>query len=196
MKTPKRSVLAITCLALAAASLTAGPPASARGVTLIQESNGTVKTYSDVYMALGGQMLTLRSPDKRGTLRILTGACSFDKSVERCLPYSVTLTQGGKTHKIAISPNRLSEHYKRSPSSFRSPRTAGSRHRSSSLQDRARNVRHGEGDTRRGEIMNRNPHSACACALLLAVPAAALAQHVSSGHPPAPAPVYHQSQNK
>jgi hypothetical protein len=103
MKTPKRSVLATTCLALAAAWLGAGPPASARGVTLIQESNGTVKTYSDVYLVLAGQMLTLHSPDKKGTLRILTGACSFDKSVERCLPYSVTLTQGGKTRKIAIS---------------------------------------------------------------------------------------------
>ncbi len=103
MKTTKRSVLAITCLALAAAWLAAGPPASARGVALIQESDGTVKRYSDVYMALSGQMLTLRSPDKKGTLRILTGACSFDKSVERCLPYSVTLTQAGKTHEIAIS---------------------------------------------------------------------------------------------
>lgn len=103
MKPPKRRVVAITCLGLAAAWLASGLPASARGVTLIQESNGTVKTYSDVYMALDGQMLMLHSPDKKGTLRIFTGACSFDKSVERCLPYAVTLTQGGKTRKIAIS---------------------------------------------------------------------------------------------
>jgi hypothetical protein len=41
--------------------------------------------------------------------------------------------------------------------------------------------------------MNRISHAVCACALLLAVPAAALAQHVSSGHPSAPAPAYHQS---
>jgi hypothetical protein len=103
MKTRKRSVLALTCLALAVAWLASGAPARARGVTLIQESNGTVKTYSNVYMDLAGQMLTLRSPDKKGTLRILTGACSFYESVERCLPYSVTLAQGGKTRKIAIS---------------------------------------------------------------------------------------------
>jgi hypothetical protein len=100
---PTRGNLAITCLVLAAAWLAAAAPASARGVTLIQESNGTVKTYSDVYIALAGQMLTLHSPDKKGTLRILTGACSFDNSVERCLPYSVTLTQAGKMHEIAIS---------------------------------------------------------------------------------------------
>jgi hypothetical protein len=40
--------------------------------------------------------------------------------------------------------------------------------------------------------MNRIARWACACALLLTVPAAAIAQHVSSGHPSAPAPVYHQ----
>lgn len=99
----RRSVLAVACLALVAVWFAAGRPASARGVTLIQESNGTVKTYSNVYMALAGQTLTLRTADGRGTLRIVTGACSFEKNVQRCLPYSVTLTQGGKTHKIAIS---------------------------------------------------------------------------------------------
>ncbi len=41
--------------------------------------------------------------------------------------------------------------------------------------------------------MNRISNFARACALLLAVPAAALAQNVSSGHPPAPAPAHHQS---
>jgi hypothetical protein len=103
MKTITRSVLAIASLALAAAWLVPGPPASAKGVTLIQQANGTVKTYSNVYMAVAGQMLTLRSSDRKGTLTIATGACSFDKNVQRCLPYSVTLTQGGKTHKIALS---------------------------------------------------------------------------------------------
>ena len=102
MKTITRSVLAIVSLALAAAWL-APAAAGAKGVTLIQESNGTVKTYSDVYMAVAGQMLTLRSSDKKGTLTIATGACSFDKNVQRCLPYSVILTQNGNTHKIALS---------------------------------------------------------------------------------------------
>jgi hypothetical protein len=102
MKTRGRT-LAGACLALAAAWLSASVPASARGVTLIQESNGTAKTYSNVYMAVAGQTLTLRSSDGKGTLRIATGACSFDKNVQRCLPYSVTLTQAGKTHKIALS---------------------------------------------------------------------------------------------
>ncbi len=103
MKAITRSVRAIAPLALAAAWLAPGLPASAKGVTLIQQSNGTVKTYSDVDVAVAGQMLTLRSSDRKGTLTIATGACSFDKNVQRCLPYAVTLTQGGRTHKIALS---------------------------------------------------------------------------------------------
>jgi hypothetical protein len=102
MKIEKARVLAVAFFAFSAACLAAGTLASARGVTLIQESNGTVKTYSNVYMAVAGQTLTLRTSDGKGTLRISTGACSFDKNIQRCLPYLVTLTQGGATHKIAL----------------------------------------------------------------------------------------------
>src|SRR5579871_845392 len=102
MKAKTRSVLAVASLALAAAWVMPAA-ASAKGVTLIQQSDGTVKTYSDVDVAVAGQMLTLRSSDRKGTLTIATGACSFDKNVQRCLPYAVTLTQGGRTHKIALS---------------------------------------------------------------------------------------------
>lgn len=89
-------------MASAVAWLAAGSPASAKGVTLIQEKNGVVKTYSSVNIALNGQTLTLRTADGKGVLRIVTGACSFDKNVQRCLPYSVMLTQNGKTHPIAL----------------------------------------------------------------------------------------------
>jgi hypothetical protein len=81
----------------------AGVVSDARGVTLIQQSNGTVKTYSNVYIVLRGQVLTLRSADNASVLRIMTGACSFAKNVQRCLPYSAFLTHGGKTRAIAIS---------------------------------------------------------------------------------------------
>ncbi|HET6276253.1 MAG TPA: hypothetical protein VFE16_10025 [Candidatus Cybelea sp.] len=103
MNTHTRSVLVAATLVTVAAWFASGLCASARGVTLIQESNGTVKTYSDVYMSVVGQTLTLRSADGKGTMRIATGACSFDKNVQRCLPYSVTLTQAGKTHTIMLS---------------------------------------------------------------------------------------------
>ncbi len=98
-----RARLAIACLAFTATWLAAAPRAGAAGVALIQLSDGKVRTYSDVFIALEGETLTLRTSDGKGTLRIATGACSFDKSIERCLPYSAILTQNGKTHKIALS---------------------------------------------------------------------------------------------
>jgi|GEM_PF-1397828 hypothetical protein len=102
MKTSARIVFAAACLAGWAVWLAPGSPASAKGVTLIQERNGTVKTYGNVNIALDRQTLTLRTADGKGILKIVTGACSFDNSVQRCLPYSVILTQNGKTHPIAI----------------------------------------------------------------------------------------------
>jgi hypothetical protein len=88
----------IAALAIATASA-----ANAKGVALVQQSDGTVRTYSNVDMRMAGQTLTLRSADRKGMLRIASGACSFIQDVERCLPYAVTLTQNGKTHQIVIS---------------------------------------------------------------------------------------------
>lgn len=101
MKNIKCSVIAAACCALALWLV--GSAANAKGVTLIQQRNGNVKTYSDVFMGLTGQTLTLRSADGRGVLRIMTGACSFAESVQRCLPYSVLLTQSGRTRTIALA---------------------------------------------------------------------------------------------
>ncbi len=103
MKVKARAAfVAAACVAGWATWLAAGSPASAKGVTLIQERNGTVKTYSDVSIALNRQTLTLRTADGKGILTIVTGACSFDNNVQRCLPYSAELTQNGRTHPIAI----------------------------------------------------------------------------------------------
>ncbi len=99
----KPNRLLTACLAWTAIWLGAGLPANAKGVTLIQQSSGTIKTYAGVNMALKGQTLVLRTADRKGTLTIVTGACSFAKSIQRCLPYSVVLTQYGKARKIAIS---------------------------------------------------------------------------------------------
>jgi hypothetical protein len=102
MRSSARSAFAAACLAGWAVWLAAGLPASAKGVTLIAERSGKAKTYSNVNIALDRQTLTLRTADGKGILKIVTGACSFDNSVQRCLPYSVMLTQNGKTHPIAI----------------------------------------------------------------------------------------------
>jgi len=35
-------------------------------------------------------------------LEVTTGACSFVRDVQRCLPFMATLRQHGKTHQIAL----------------------------------------------------------------------------------------------
>jgi hypothetical protein len=76
--------------------------ASAKGVTLIQQADGSVRTYVDVSIRMVGQTLWLQTADKKGTLKIVNGACSFTGAIERCLPYSVTLIQNGNDRRIAI----------------------------------------------------------------------------------------------
>jgi len=92
---------AYACAVLAV--LVTASPASAKGVTLIQQKDGTVKTYANTDIRLVGQTLTLRSNDGKGVLTVTTGACSFAREIERCLPYTVTLAQGGERHKIGVS---------------------------------------------------------------------------------------------
>lgn len=97
---PIRPLLYASIAALAIATISA---ASAKGVTLIQRADGSVRTYLDVDIRLSGQTLWLRSADQMGVLKIVNGACSFVGAIQRCLPYAVALIQDGKTRPIAIS---------------------------------------------------------------------------------------------
>src|ERR1700734_414916 len=87
---------------IAAFAFAAVAAASAKGVTLVQQADGSVRTYIDVNIRLSGQTLWLRSADRKGILKIGNGACSFMGAIQRCLPYSVALIQDGKTRQIAI----------------------------------------------------------------------------------------------
>ena len=98
------NVLRLRTSAFAAAlALAVWSAASASGVTLIQQADGTVKTYVDVNIRMAGQTLWLRSADQKGVLKISNGACSFVGAIQRCLPYAVSLTQSGRTHQIALT---------------------------------------------------------------------------------------------
>jgi hypothetical protein len=87
---------------LAAFAIATISTASAKGVTLVQQADGSVHTYIDVNIRLSGQTLWLRTADRKGVLKIGNGACSFVGAIQRCLPYSVALIQDGKTRQIAI----------------------------------------------------------------------------------------------
>lgn len=73
------------------------------GTTRVQQSDGSIQLYRDVRLRLHGTTLRLISPDRKGVLEIASGACSIDRELERCLPYSVTFRQFGKTHNIGIT---------------------------------------------------------------------------------------------
>jgi hypothetical protein len=90
------------CGLIAAFAIATSSAASAKGVTLVQQADGSVRTYIDVNIRLSGQTLWLRSADRKGILKIGNGACSFMGAIRRCLPYSVALIQDGKTRQIAI----------------------------------------------------------------------------------------------
>ena len=87
---------------LVAVLVAIGLPAGAAGVTRVNQSDGSVQTYTDVRVSLKGQTLWIASADHKGTLEIVDGACSFIGGMQRCLPYAVTLHQHGQSHAIAI----------------------------------------------------------------------------------------------
>lgn len=95
-------ILILVGMALVAAA-GATSAAQARGTVRVQQRSGAVKTYYHVYFRLAAQTLWLRSADRKGTLEILAGACSFERNIERCLPYAVNLYQNGKARHIAIA---------------------------------------------------------------------------------------------
>lgn len=84
-------------------AISTGGAASAKGVTLVQQSDGSVQTYLDVMISVTGQKLRLETADQKGVLEIKNGACSFVGEIQRCLPYAVTLTQHGKSRPILLT---------------------------------------------------------------------------------------------
>jgi len=98
---PGVRLAALVC-ALFAPCLTLPLPAIAEGTTRIQQSDGTIHVYRDVRIRLTGQTLWIHSADHKGVLEVTTGACSFVRDVQRCLPFAATLRQHGKTHEIAL----------------------------------------------------------------------------------------------
>ena len=72
-------------------------PASATGTLKIQQPDGSMDVYKDVNIEVSQQKLWIRSADGKGTLVITKAACSFIGKMMRCLPYTLTLQQGGKT---------------------------------------------------------------------------------------------------
>ncbi|MGB6986869.1 MAG: hypothetical protein WBD74_12915 [Candidatus Aquilonibacter sp.] len=77
-------------------------PALAAGTLRIQESDGSVRTYTNVSVKVVHQTLRIRSADGKGTLIVNQAACSFVGKIQRCYPLKVSLEQSGATKPIDL----------------------------------------------------------------------------------------------
>ena|SRR5579863_3551272 len=82
-----------------------GSPGVARatGTAIIQQRDGSIKTYGDVSVRLARQELALTTSDGAGTLVIAKAACSNEGALLKCLPYDATLFQYGKKTRISLN---------------------------------------------------------------------------------------------
>jgi hypothetical protein len=84
-------VLATASIIILGGAVTAG----ATGTVRVQQNDGSVQTYPNATIKVSNKTLRITTADKKGTLVIDKAACSFVGAVMRCLPYSMTLDQGG-----------------------------------------------------------------------------------------------------
>lgn len=76
--------------------------ARATGTAIVQQRDGSIKTYGDVSVRLARQELALTTSDGAGTLVIAKAACNSEGALLKCLPYDATLFQYGKKTHIAL----------------------------------------------------------------------------------------------
>jgi hypothetical protein len=93
-------VSVLSLIAAVAVVLAAGVSAQAKGTARIEQSDGSSQTYSDVDIRVSNKTLRLTSADGKGVLVIDRAACSYVGDILRCLPYSMTLDQGGGAHPL------------------------------------------------------------------------------------------------
>jgi hypothetical protein len=92
--------------ALLAASLAgwARGPAGATGTVLIQQKDGSTRTYQDVLVRIRNAELAVTTAAGDGTLVIGKDACGAVGKLLKCLPYDATLYQNGGKFHIALKP--------------------------------------------------------------------------------------------
>jgi hypothetical protein len=93
-------------VALLAASLIslACRPAAATGTVLIQQKDGSSRTYENVLVRIRNAELAMTTAAGDGTLVIGKDACEAIGKLEKCLPYDATLYQNGGTFRIPLEP--------------------------------------------------------------------------------------------
>lgn len=77
-------------------------PAYAGGTALVQQKDGTMKTYRDVFIQIRNEELMLTTADGLGTLVIGKAACAKVGELVKCLPYDATLYQNGWKDRVKL----------------------------------------------------------------------------------------------
>jgi hypothetical protein len=77
-------------------------PALATGTMRVQHKDGSVQTYTNVYIRILDNEMTLTSNDGKGTVVIGKAACSKIGELIECLPYDAMLEQNGSEARIAL----------------------------------------------------------------------------------------------
>jgi hypothetical protein len=81
-------------------TISAATIAEAKGSARVQQSDGSVQTYPNVSIRIRNKTLRITTADGKGTLIIDKAACSYLGALQRCLPYSIMLHQGGGDSRI------------------------------------------------------------------------------------------------
>jgi len=90
----------VSFICACAVFLTAASVAHAKGTVTVQQSDGSTQTYNNVSIVIANKTLRVTTADGVGTLVIDKAACSYVGNLQMCLPYSMTLDQGGGSHPL------------------------------------------------------------------------------------------------
>lgn len=75
----------------------------ASGTALVQQRDGSTKTYRDIFIQIRNEELMLTTADGAGTLVIGKAACTKVGELVKCLPYDATLYQNGRKAQVRIA---------------------------------------------------------------------------------------------
>ncbi len=87
-------------LIFAAFVLALSAPAWATGNLRIQQSDGSVQTYTGVTMKVANKSLTLISADKVSTVVISGAACAHNRAIIKCTGGGFSLLQDRQRHMV------------------------------------------------------------------------------------------------
>ena len=81
--------------------------AYAKGTIRVQRSDGSTQVYPNVTLRIVDKTLQITTEDGKGTLIVNRAACSYQGELMVCLPYELSLVQGGQEQPLDFSRGTL-----------------------------------------------------------------------------------------